>query len=124
MDTTAQVLAVLIGTVLAAVGALEAFQYRNPRLYPIFLIEPRERDAVRMWTFNLGFYNMTMAAGMLAGVVALHAGHVEQGRALVLFIAAAHVFLGVILFVSQSRLWLSALGQSVPPAVLLGLALT
>ena len=124
MTTLEYVLAAVIAAVLTIVGLLEAFRYRDPRLHPIFLIEPGDRDAVRLWTVNVGFYNITLAAGLATGLFLVSRGYLTEGRTLVLFVAAAHVFLGAVLLVSERRLWASALGQAVPPAILLGLMLT
>lgn len=124
MTTLEFVLTAVIAAVLTIVGLLESFRHRDPRLYPIFLIEPGDHDAVRMWTFNLGFYNMSLAAGLATGLVLVSGGAIAEGRTLVMFVAAANVFLGAVLFASERRLWASALGQSVPPAILLGLLLT
>lgn len=124
MDAIEYVLAAVIAAVLTIVGLLEAFRYRDPRLHPIFLIEPGQHDAVRLWTVNVGFYNISMAAGLATGIILVSGGYLAEGRALVLFVAAAHVFLGAVLFVSERRLWASALGQAGPPAILLGLMLT
>lgn len=114
MTTLEYVLAAVIAAVLTIVGLLEAFRYRDPRLHPIFLIEPGDRDAVRLWTVNVGFYNITMAAGLATGLFLVSRGYLTEGRTLVLFVAAAHVFLGAVLLVSERRLWASALGQAVP----------
>ncbi len=50
MGTVAQVLAVITGIVLIVVGLLEAFRYKDQRLYPLFLIKPEDTAAVRLWT--------------------------------------------------------------------------
>lgn len=122
MSTVVQVIAALIATCLVVVGLLEIFAYRNPRLYPIFVIEPEDRDAVRMWAVCVGFYNLVFAAGIYLGLGLLHWGDPAAGRALVLFLTGAHVVLGIVLVSVQPRLWRSAVGEALPPAVLLGLA--
>ena len=58
MSGTVQVLSGIYAVVLVLIGVLEITQYRNPRFYPIFLIEPRDYDAVRMWTINIGGHNL------------------------------------------------------------------
>ena len=74
---------------------MEAFFYRSPELYAIFLIEPGEYDAVRLWTVNVGFYNMLMGLGLIVGVVLReHRSQVVAGRAIVLYHTAMHVVLG------------------------------
>jgi putative membrane protein len=123
MSTAAQVLAVFIAVMLTVVFVMEAILYRNPRLYPMFLIKPGDLDAVRMWTVNMGWYNLTTAAALVAGVVLVRTDHFAQGQALIVFTAAQHTFMAVVLVVSQPKLWLNSLMEGVPAAVLLILAL-
>jgi uncharacterized membrane protein len=60
MNLIAQILAVLVGVMLIGVGVLEVFFYRDQRFSKIFLIKPQDVDAVRLWTVNVGFYNILM----------------------------------------------------------------
>ena len=46
-----------------------------------------------------------------------------QGEALVVFTAAQHTFMAVVLVVSERKLWFNALLEGVPAAILLALAL-
>jgi putative membrane protein len=124
MSTAAQVLAGFIAVVLTVVFVMEAFLYRHPKLYPMFLTEPGDLDAVRMWTINVGWYNLTTAIALVAGIVLVQTDHVAQGQALVVFTAAQHTFLAVVLVVSQRKLWLNSLMEGVPAALLLVLALS
>ncbi|MFG1626437.1 DUF1304 family protein [Kribbella sp. NPDC049227] len=123
MSTAAQVLAIFIAVMLTVVFVMESFLYRHPRLYPLFLTKPRDFDAVRLWTVNLGFYNLTTAIALVVGVLLARNDHLAQGQALVVFTAAQHTFLAVVLVVSQRKLWFNALLEGVPAAVLLILAL-
>ena len=112
MTLTAQVLAGLMAMTLLIVGALESFFFRNPALYPIFLIEPGEYDAVALWTRNVGAYNILMGITIIVGIVLVRRGQVAAGRALVLACSAMHVVLGVSLVITAPALWLSALAES------------
>ncbi|MCU0263981.1 MAG: DUF1304 domain-containing protein [Candidatus Nanopelagicales bacterium] len=123
MSGAVQVLAGLFAMTLGVVGLLEITQYRNPRLYSIFVIEPGEYDAVRMWAINVGAYNLTFAAGIGLGLALFHQGYLGEGRGLVLFLVGAHLVLGLVLAASEPRLWRSAIGQAGIPAVVLGLQL-
>jgi putative membrane protein len=123
MSTAAQVLAIVIAVMLTVVFVMEAILYRNSRLYPLFLTKPGDLDAVRMWTVNMGWYNLTTAAALVAGVILVQTDHLAQGQALIVFTAAQHTFMAVVLVVSQPKLWLNALMEGVPAAVLLILAL-
>jgi uncharacterized membrane protein len=123
MSTAAQVLAIVIAVLLASVWLMESFFYRHPRLYPLFLLERRDFDAVRLWIVNLGFYNFTTAVALFAGVLLARSGHVPQGEALVAFTAGQHVFLALVLLATERRLWQNTLLEGVPTAVLLALVL-
>ena len=108
MKPVAQVLAALEALTLITVGVLESFFYRSPELYPIFLIEPDEYDAVALWTRNVGVYNLLMGAAIMVGLVLVHRAQVAAGRAIILTICAMHLVLGVSLVVTAPELWLSA----------------
>lgn len=123
MSTTAQVLAVVIGVMLVAVFVMESFLYRHPKLYPLFLIDADDLDAVRMWTVNMGFYNLTTAVALFAGVALVQTDYVAQGEALIVFTAAQHVFMAVVLVVSQRKLWLNSILEGLPAAAILAAAL-
>ena len=124
MSTAAQVLAIVIAVLLASVWVMESFLYRHPRLYPLFLLERRDFDAVKLWIVNLGFYNLTTGIALALGVVLARSGHVLQGEALVAFTAGQHVFLALVLLATERRLWVNTLLEGVPAAVLLTLVLS
>lgn len=67
--------------------------------------------------FNQGFYNLFLAAGPVAGLIADYAGHESVGRALVIYGCAFMAACGVVLFVSDRTLWRSMIGQSGPPVI-------
>ncbi|MFF2388231.1 DUF1304 family protein [Agromyces sp. NPDC058104] len=108
MNPVAQVLAALEALTLIAVGVLESFFFRSPELYPIFLIEADEYDAVALWTRNVGVYNMLMGLAVVVALVLVHRSQEVAGRAIILTISAMHVVLGVSLVVTAPELWLSA----------------
>ena len=113
-----QVLGVIFGILLILVGILESFFFRDQHFHRLFLIKPEDTDAVRMWTFNLGFYNTIWGVGAIAGAVMLMGAEPTAGRALLLFTCLGHVFLGIILVLSERRLWASAIAEALLPAVI------
>lgn len=123
MTLAAYIVAFLIGLVLIAVGIAEAFFFRDQRFHKFFLIRPDDVRAVRLWTVNLGFYNMVWGLGLIAGVLIAAAGNTAAGEAIILFASIAHVILGAVLWFSERRLWQSALSQSLPPLVVIILLL-
>jgi putative membrane protein len=122
MNWIAQVLAVVVGLVVMGVGALEAFQFRNPRYYSIFLIRQQDWDAVRLWVVNLGFYNIVLGLGILVGVLVLNVGDVTVGATMVIFGCAVHVIQGVVLGVTEHKLVSSGVAQALPPLVVILIA--
>ena len=83
--------------------------------------------AVRLWSFNVGFYNLFLALGMITGVIAWIAGYDTIGRILVTYICLFMFLAGIVLFISD-RLALGrprgsgvggALSQSLPPLIAL-----
>lgn len=119
MSTTVQVLAVVIGVILVVVWALEIFFYRHPRLYFMFLIKPADYDAVRLWRICIAYYNLTTAAALFIGAYLLETTHPDAGQALILFTACQHIFLAVVLLITQPKLWLNTLMEALPNAILL-----
>jgi putative membrane protein len=123
MNVITQLFAVLAG--LGHVGAfvLESLLFRRPAAQRLLLGRADVAPDVYLWAFNQGFYNLFIAAGALGGVVAYHAGYATVGRAVALYACAVMAGAGVVLAVSDRRLWRGALGQSVPPLIALLAAL-
>jgi putative membrane protein len=98
----------------------------------IFRIPSRDLPAVRLWSFNVGFYNLFLAGAPIVGVVLLHSGQQEAGTALVLYDCVFMFLAGIVLLVSDrfalSRPGGSGLGgavsQSLPPLIALVAAAT
>jgi uncharacterized membrane protein len=118
MNLVAQVLAIAEALLLIGVGVLEAFFYRDQRFYRIFLIRPENYSAVRLWTVNVGFYNIVYGLSFIAAVVLAYTFDVTAARTLLVVLGVGQAILGIVLWVSQPKLWSSAIGQfSLPAAV-------
>lgn len=52
-------------------------------------------------------------------VVLVNSGEVAAGRTMVAMICIAHAILGMLLIISERRLWISGIGQSLFPVVIL-----
>lgn len=122
MDTASQVLAVVFGIALVWVWIVESFLYRKPAFKPLLMIEPEDFEAVKLWNVNLGFYNLTCGIALFLGVWLVRDGQVEAGEALVLFTAAQHLFLALVLLGTERRLWLNSVMEGAIPLVILTLA--
>jgi putative membrane protein len=80
-----------------------------------------------VWAFGVGFYNLFLAGGTIAGVVAWSGGNETVGRALVIYTCLFMALSGLVLFIAD-RMELGrprgkgiggALGQGVPPLIAL-----
>ncbi|AUY48007.1 DUF1304 domain-containing protein [Streptomyces sp. CB01881] len=119
MNAASQLFALLAAAIHVIVWPLESFLYGHPRVRYLLTGSTADAPEVRLWRFNVGFYNLFLALGLAAGVTALHTGHATTGRALITYVSAFMIAGGITLFVSEPRLWRGALGQAVPPAMVL-----
>ncbi|MBA3574046.1 MAG: DUF1304 domain-containing protein [Pseudonocardiales bacterium] len=119
----------LVGAVVHILAfAWETLLFQRPGVHQgVFSIPTADVPAVRLWAFCVGFYNLFLACGTVAGVIAWSAGDEAVGRALVIYTCLFMFLSGIVLFVSD-RLELSrprgkgvggALAQSVPALVVL-----
>ncbi|MFJ8622489.1 DUF1304 domain-containing protein [Kitasatospora sp. NPDC093550] len=119
MNAVSQVFAMVAAAIHLVVWPLESFLYGHPRVRYLLTGNTADAPEVRLWRFNVGFYNLFLALGLVAGLVLLHTGHSASGRAVIVYIGAFMLAGGITLFVSEPRLWRGALGQAVPAAVIL-----
>ena len=123
MNAITQIFAVIGGLFHVAAFVMESLLFRRPAVQRMFLGHSRVDEGVYLWAFNQGFYNLFVAAGAIGGVIAYHAGQETVGRALTLYACAIMAAAGVVLAISDRRLWRGALGQAVPPLIALLAAL-
>jgi putative membrane protein len=124
-------LAVWIFALVTAVVQITAFAwetllFQRPGVHQgVFAIPAADVRPVRLWAFNVGFYNLFIACGLVVGVLAWMTGHEAAGQTLVVYLCLFTFLAGIVLFVSD-RLALSrprgtgvggALAQGVPPLV-------
>ena len=108
--------------------AWEVLLFERPGVHRgIFGTPTNDVPAVRLWSFNVGFYNLFLASGAIAGVIFWIAGNEDVGRPLVIYTCLFMILAGIVLFVSD-RMALGrprgngvggALAQSGPPLVAL-----
>lgn len=125
MDTVAQVFALLAAAVHFLAAFWEVVVFHRPGVHAgIFRIPTEDLPAVRLWSFNVGFYNLFLGAGALAGVIVWWRG---GGPWLVVYTCLFMAGAGIVLWVSD-RLAMSrprgagtggALAQAVPPLIAL-----
>ena len=126
MNVVAQVFAGLAALVHVVVWVWESFLFDRPGIHQgIFRIATKDVQAVKLWSFNQGFYNLFLAVGTIIGLVALNTGNEALGRAFVFYTCGFMVFAGITLGISD-RLGLGrpkgtgmsgAFAQALPPLV-------
>jgi putative membrane protein len=121
--------ALLTAAIHVVVFVWEALLIERPAVHlGVFAVPTADVPAVRLWAFGVGFYNLFIACGLVAGVTVWIAGDAAVGRALVAYLCVFTFLSGIVLFVAD-RLGFSrapgragvmgALGQSTPPLVAL-----
>ncbi|MFD4180096.1 DUF1304 domain-containing protein [Rhodococcus sp. NPDC058514] len=128
MIILAQVATLIAAGVHLLAFAWESLLFLRPSVHEgVFRIPGGDVPAVRMWAFNVGFYNLFLGCGALAGLVLWWTGHETPGRTLVVYVCTTMFLLGIVLAISD-RLAMSrprgsgiggAVAQSGPPFVAL-----
>ncbi len=119
MNLVAQIFVVIAVLFHVLAFVMESLLFHRKDVQTFLLGRPEPAEGVRLWAFNQGFYNLFLAAGPAAGLVAHAAGQPDVGRALVVYGCAFMVGCGIVLFVSNRKLWRGMIGQSAPPLIAL-----
>jgi putative membrane protein len=102
MTVLVWVLALLAAAVHILVFAWEALLFSRPGVHSgIFSVPAGDVPAVRLWAFGVGFYNLFLGCGMVAGVVAWASGRTLVGQTLVVFLCLFMVLSSVVLLVAD-----------------------
>ncbi len=112
MNTITEIFAVVAGVIHVGVFAMESLLFSHPAVQRAFLGKETMTPAVKLFAFNQGFYNLFLALGAIGGVIA-------GNKPITLFSCASIVGAGLVLLISQPRLWRGALGQIVPAGIAL-----
>jgi len=102
MILIAQIAALVAAAVHLLVFVWETILFRRPSIHrDVFRIPTEDLPPVRLWSFNVGFYNLFLGSGALAGVLLWWAGHETVGRTLVVYTCIFMFLCGIVLFVSD-----------------------
>ena len=128
MTVVVWIFALLTALVHITVFAWETLLFQRPAVHQgVFAIPTADVRPVRLWAFNVGFYNLFIACGLVGGVITWMTGNEAVGRALVIYLCLFALLAGIALFASD-RLAMSrprgkgvggALAQAVPPLIAL-----
>jgi putative membrane protein len=126
------IFALLTAVVHITAFAWETLLLQKPAVHQgVFAIPTADVRPVRLWAFNVGFYNLFIACGLVVGVIAWMTGNDVVGQTLVIYLCLFAFLAGIVLFVSD-RLALSrprgagvigAMSQATPPLIALLAAL-
>jgi putative membrane protein len=98
----------------------ESIWWMRPAIHQrIFGLTLDEARTTALLAFNQGFYNLFLAAGILVGLGLLAAGQPTAGRTLLAFCGLSMLGAALVLLGSKPTLWLGALVQGLPAALLL-----
>lgn len=132
MTVLVWVFALVAAAIHILVWAWEALLIQRPFVHEgVFGVPASDVPAIRLWAFGVGFYNLFLGLGMIAGVLLWGAGAVAVGRTLVVYIALFMTLSGIVLLVAD-RLGMGrqrgkgvggAIAESVPPLLALLAAL-
>ncbi|MBB5801718.1 putative membrane protein [Saccharothrix ecbatanensis] len=107
MSVVAQVAAGLAAGVHVLVFVWETLLFERPGVHwGVFKVRTEDVAPVRLWSFNVGLYNLFLGSGTVIGLIALNTGNESIGRALVFYTCGFMVLAGIGLGVSD-RLALS-----------------
>ncbi|PBC50697.1 DUF1304 domain-containing protein [Rhodococcus sp. ACS1] len=128
MTVVAQIATLVAAGVHLLAFVWESLLFRRRSVHEgIFRIPGGDVPAAHLWAFNVGFYNLFLASGAIAGVILWWAGQDTPGRTLVVY-TCLFMFLAGIALAASDRMALSrqrgdgvvgALSQSAPPLVAL-----
>lgn len=114
MNTVAVVFALAAGVMHIGVGICESFFFNRRGVQQFLLKKDASPPEVGLWAFCVGFYNMFLGVGTILGV-ALAGSDEDVGRALVLYTCSFMALSGIVLWVSDHRLWRGAVAQFTIP---------
>ncbi|EMY35087.1 hypothetical protein D477_006271 [Arthrobacter crystallopoietes BAB-32] len=128
MTVVVWIFALLAAALHIVVFVWEALLIERPGVHAgMFSVAAEDVPAIRLWAFGVGFYNLFLACGTIAGVVLWIVGQVEVGRALVVYTCLFMLLSGVVLLVAD-RMAMGrprgkgiggALAQGTPPLIAL-----
>ena len=102
MIVVAQLAALTAAVVHMLAFVWETILFRRPSIHrDLFRVPTADVPPVRMWAFNVGFYNLFLGSGTLAGVILWWTGHETPGRTLVIYTCVFMFLAGIALFVSD-----------------------
>jgi len=113
-------IAVLIASLIhIMIFVMESVLFSRKSVRATFGVTEADLPAVRQWAFNQGFYNLFLAIGGLAGLIALHADAPGAGRALIALACGSMLAAALVLLATNRRMIRAASIQGLAPLIAL-----
>jgi putative membrane protein len=114
-------LAVLVASLIhVMIFVMESVLFTRASIHKgTFGVAGEDLPAVRQWAFNQGFYNLFLALGGVAGLIALHAGSPDAGRALVALSCGSMLAAAAVLLATNRKMVRAAAIQGLAPLIAL-----
>jgi putative membrane protein len=116
----------IVATIVAALFhivtfVMESVLWTRPAVWRRFgLASQADADTIKLMALNQGFYNLFLALGAIAGIVAVGLGHRTVGVTLMAFATACMLGAGLVLAATGGRQMIRAAAlQAGPPVVAL-----
>jgi putative membrane protein len=104
MTAVVWIFALLAAALHILVFVWEALLIERPGVHQgMFSVAAADVPAIRLWAFGVGFYNLFLACGTIAGVLFWAAGEVAVGRALVVYTCLFMLLSGIVLLIADRR---------------------
>jgi putative membrane protein len=126
VSVVAQIAAGVAALVHIVVWVCEAFLIQRVH-YTMFRQPAEHVPAIRLWAFGVGFYNLFLACGLIAGLIALRTGDELVGRTLIFYVSWFMLLGSVVLAVAdqlamsrpRNQAWGGVAAEGIPPLVVL-----
>jgi putative membrane protein len=97
---------------------LESFLWGTKRTNKVFNLRPEEAASTRLMAFNQGFYNLFLALAIILGLgLRTEEATATIGTTLVIYGLVSIIGAGLVLVISERKLWKGALIQIIPALV-------
>jgi putative membrane protein len=114
--------AILAGLIHVLIFCMESILWTTPAVYVRFRQSLERAEATKLLAFNQGFYNLFLALGTFAGLVAVVTGHPRVGWTVVYWNCAFMLGAALVLAASAPQLRRGAVIQGAAPLLFLVLA--
>ncbi len=94
---------------------IESYFFQKQNGFKIFKVKQEDHEVVKIWAFNMGFYNLFLALGMILGLYFVNQLEIRIAGILVSFFGFCMLTAGAVLFLTQPKLHRGALIQLMPP---------